>query len=233
MDHPLVDAADGDATLADAGGLPLAEEAAGAAGGDALDDVFGSPMELLDEQHVSHPSDVGRLRTEHTTAGYREGITLAKESSIQAGFDEGFGLGATLGSRAGLLLGVLEGISDALSRHGDEGAAAAAPAAEKRLVEAREELCPSRIFSPDYWEPDGNWAYPVLVVEGEDILFPHVADAHPLIRKWSTVVDEQVELWNISMGLLEDEVGPRVALTSNEEPLASSPLPATKQALDW
>ncbi|KAG5999876.1 hypothetical protein E4U21_006167, partial [Claviceps maximensis] len=74
-----------------------------------LDDVFGSAPASPDQTDVrdhSHPSDIPRLQTEHATAGYREGITAAKESSIQPGFDEGFSLGAALGSHAGRLLGL-------------------------------------------------------------------------------------------------------------------------------
>src|SRR6187431_1331366 len=88
---------------------------------DLLDDVWGDELASEDHERVltpygahAHPSDMHRLQREHSTAGYREGITVAKAQSIQEGFDEGFGLGATVGARAGQLLGLLEGVANAL-----------------------------------------------------------------------------------------------------------------------
>lgn len=216
---------------ADGGGADL-REVEPATTLDPFDDVFGSapasPIEHQDAQNAAHPSDMRRLQTEHTTAGYREGISAAKDSSIQSGFDEGFSLGATIGLRAGQLLGTLEGIFDAVKGQTSE----AALAAEKLLTEAREELSTSGIFSPEYWAPDGNWTFEVKAAEGEDVLFPDVANAHPLIRKWSDIVDEHVSLWKINQSILDDEAGPRLDAVANE-PLVSSPPPAAKKPLDW
>ncbi|KAK2599974.1 Essential protein Yae1, N terminal [Conoideocrella luteorostrata] len=198
---------------------------------DQFDDVFGSAPASPTEQEAQngpHPSDMRRLETEHTTAGYREGITMAKESSIQAGFDEGFSLGATIGSRAGQLLGVTEGIADALKGQTGE----AIQASVKLLDEAREELSTANIFSAEYWASDGNWNYDVIAKEGDQILFTDVANAHPLIRKWSNIVDEQVRLWHIQLSLLDDESGPRVD-TAVVEPLNAPATAGTKQTLDW
>ncbi|KAL2271328.1 hypothetical protein VTJ83DRAFT_699 [Remersonia thermophila] len=60
------------------------------------------------------PSDLPRLAQAHRTAGYRDGIALAKSRFAQPGFDEGYPLGAALGARAGELLGVLEGLAAAV-----------------------------------------------------------------------------------------------------------------------
>ncbi|KAL2125024.1 hypothetical protein VTJ04DRAFT_1389 [Mycothermus thermophilus] len=90
-----------------------------------LDDVWGSPDDHHHHHHqesyYSHerrreqePSDLPRLRQEHHTAGYRDGIALAKSRAAQPGFDEGYPLGAELGARAGELLGVLEGLAAAV-----------------------------------------------------------------------------------------------------------------------
>lgn len=195
---------------------------------DALDDVFGSPPELQEQQGDAHPSDMRRLQTEHETAGYREGITAAKESHMQEGFDEGFSLGATLGLRAGQLLGTLEAIADAVKGQAD-GAAAAA---QRLLDEARQDLSTGRVFDPEYWAPDGNWTYEVEPAGGDEILFRHVADAHPLMRKWSGVVGEQVELWKIDQAILDEETGPRLNATVEEAPLSPAPSAASKP-LDW
>ncbi|EAQ93113.1 hypothetical protein CHGG_01348 [Chaetomium globosum CBS 148.51] len=103
-----------------------------------LDDIWATPTYL--PQHPPHPhhhhhqqdpqapfhhhqqnypseptvSDIPRLSAAHSTAGYRDGITLAKARTAQGGFDEGYGLGATVGARAGQLLGVLEGLAAAV-----------------------------------------------------------------------------------------------------------------------
>ncbi|RSL66079.1 hypothetical protein CEP54_003937 [Fusarium duplospermum] len=196
------------------------------ASNDALDDVFGSgPSSPTAEHHhdesVSHPSDINRLQTEHTTAGYREGITVSKEKSLQEGFDEGFSLGATVGLKAGQLLGVLEGIADA----------ARTPETTTLLNQAREDLSVKGIFKADYWAEDGNWKYEVKA-EGDDVVFADVADAHPLIKKWTAVLDEQVALWRIDRGVLDDETGERLEGVL-DEPLVSAGAPATKKPLDW
>ncbi|RFU73676.1 abc1 domain-containing [Trichoderma arundinaceum] len=191
-----------------------------------------------------HPSDMRRLETEHTTAGYREGISAAKERTVQAGFDEGFSLGATIGLAAGQLLGTLEGIEDALkSRLGDRAGSEdeEATAASRLLTEAREELSVPKIFSSDYWAPDGNWSYDVKpeASGGDEVLFPDVAAAHPLIRKWTAIVDEQVKLWKIDRSVLDGEDGDaRMGLEAVDDAATGTstiPLapPASRQPLDW
>lgn len=194
----------------------------------SLDDVFGSASP--ERQDASHPSDMRRLQSEHTTAGYREAIAAAKASTIQAGFDEGFSLGANIGLRAGRLLGLLEGISEAVrGRAGDEDAAAV----DKLLDQAREELSAGRLFDPAYWAPDGTWTFDVEPASHVEILFPDVADAHPLICKWSSVVDEQIKLWRIDEAILEAEVGPRLDPLADEAPVLAAPLTVAKKPLDW
>ncbi|KAH6888145.1 hypothetical protein B0T10DRAFT_69326 [Thelonectria olida] len=205
------------------------------AANDALDDVFGSDSTSpIFEHHdafpgTSHPSDMRRLQAEHSTAGYREGVTVAKESSLQAGFDEGFSLGASIGLKAGQLLGVIEGIADAV-----RGLEDADSLRVKGLVrEAREDLSIATIFKPDYWAEDGNWKYEVPAPGAEDeVVFSDVAKAHPLIRKWTAIVDEQIVLWKIDRAILDDETGERVHSVM-DEPILSSALPTTRKPLDW
>ncbi|KAJ4259770.1 Essential protein Yae1, N terminal [Fusarium torreyae] len=206
---------------------------------DALDDVFGSGPSSPTAEHghrdendasgAAHPSDIRRLQTEHTTAGYREGITVSKESSLQAGFDEGFSLGASIGLRAGQLLGLLEGIAEAVRGRDDANSSKVL----KLTTKAREELSTENIFKPDYWAEDGNWKYEVKPAAGtEEVLFADVADAHPLVKKWSSVVEEQVELWKIDRNVLDDETGLRLEAVV-DEPLGSGAAPTAKKPLDW
>ncbi|KAL6856674.1 hypothetical protein J3F83DRAFT_718218 [Trichoderma novae-zelandiae] len=232
----------------------------------SLDDVFGPESEaglgtgedggavvssLDGPEHPLHPSDMRRLETEHTTAGYREGISAAKERTIQAGFDEGFSLGAAIGLAAGQLLGILEGIEDALKSTSQDrlgGESEEAETASKLLAEAREELSVRNIFSPDYWAPDGNWSYDVKpeANEGDEVLFADVAKAHPLIRKWTDIVDERVKLWKIDRSVLEGEDGEdgdgRVGAAAADDATTGTtgttgtitlPPPTSSQRLEW
>lgn len=182
-------------------------------GNDILDDVFGGGD---DDEHFDahadhaqgtthHPSDVPRLQQEHTTAGYRDGITAAKATSIQAGFDEGFGLGATLGLRVGRLLGLLEGIAAAACPQQDEAASV------RRLGDARAELGVKSVLGAAFWHADGTWKYEVGGEdssssagdqEQEQLLFAHVVDAHPLVAKWTAIVRDEMQ----RLGLDEHDV---------------------------
>ncbi|ATY61218.1 ABC1 domain containing [Cordyceps militaris] len=209
-----------------------------AAPSDPLDDVFGAddagdddaPNVVSRAPESTHPTDMSRLQAEHSTSGYREGVSVAKEASIQPGFDEGFSLGATIGQRAGHLIGLVEGISNALEPLGSEESADAA----RLLSQAREELSTRHIFSADYWAPDGNWTYPVNNPRdtGGEVLFSDVAEAHPLISKWTAIVDEQVQRWHIQLDILRDEAGPRVEVISDEQ-ARSGLVQKTNKALDW
>ncbi|KAL2758551.1 hypothetical protein ACRALDRAFT_2057928 [Sodiomyces alcalophilus JCM 7366] len=139
--------------------------------GDIFDDVWGSepssPTTSLHRDHdaataaasrenAHHLSDIRRLQTEHTTSGYREGITAGKAESLQAGFDEGFSLGAAFGSKAGQLLGLLEGIAQALVRHPD---AAVSREAMETAKEARADLSTERLFTAEFFNTDGTWKF--------------------------------------------------------------------------
>ncbi|UNI24321.1 Essential protein Yae1, N terminal [Purpureocillium takamizusanense] len=234
MHFQPVEASDEDAYLPHGGGGGLEAAAASRAAHDELlDDVFGSESPSPSTRHqdlwgAAHPSDMHRLETEHATAGYREGITASKESSMQAGFDEGFSLGAAIGLQVGQLLGTLEAVSDALK--GETGDAATM--AGSRLETAREELATGRIFSTDYWAPDGNWTYKVEGGEGDDVLFSDVAKAHPLLRKWNDIVDEQIKQWKIDPTILHEENAVRLTSTEDGPLISSTPLSSNKP-LDW
>ncbi|RCI09752.1 hypothetical protein L249_3939 [Ophiocordyceps polyrhachis-furcata BCC 54312] len=172
-----------------------------------LDDVFG-------EAPAAHPSDIRRLQTEHTTAGYREALAVAKQSTIQAGFDEGFSLGAALGVRAGRILGLLEAIHEAVRADGE---------AEQLLAAARKELSTSVIFSSSYFSPDGEHRFHV-----EDGL--NVADAHPLVEKWKRLVDQQLARWTIDQAVVGHETG---RLSVEAFVSSSAPPSGAMPSLDW
>lgn len=177
---------------------------------DPLDDVFGSApaSPILDSDYVAHstghdrsstldPSDIPRLRSTHVTSGYREGIAVGKEKHMQEGFDEGYTLGAELGLKAGWCLGALEGIWHALpaqadSTHTEPGGA---PSASRDgvcelLAEAEEELEMQHLFGRQYFGEDGIWLYdvPGQDQESEETTFGKVADAHPVLLKWTAKV---------------------------------------------
>lgn len=228
--------------------------------GETFDDVWGSepssPTALpagddgapRTAAHAhSHPSDMARLQAEHSTAGYREGVTEAKNQSIQAGFDEGFGLGAAIGARAGQILGMLEGISSALAGHRDGEAAkdvdeddddaAVREDAARNLSNARKELDIGRVFGPEYWNPDGTWKYDVGAGDDDgDVLFAHVADAHPLIAKWTAVTEAQVARWAIDRSVfadVADEERQQLQQQQQQDKLGSATAPQVRKPLDW
>ena len=92
-------------------------------GSNCLDDIFGSSPDRHTSIHPANhiestPSDVPSLRRQHVTAGYRDGIAMAKSQCIQAGFDGGYPVGAQLGLRVGTILGILEGVTSTSSSKG-------------------------------------------------------------------------------------------------------------------
>lgn len=185
-----------------------------------MDDVFGADEDgpLAHDQtqtqtqtdtqthahaHEDHPSDVRRLQQEHATAGYRDGITAAKAASIQAGFDEGFGLGATMGLAVGRLLGLLEGIVAAAAAVAADDPDKAALSAV--LADARAELAVQSVLGEAYWHADGTWKYDVAAEQPpagdgpatDDLLFAHIAEAHPLVQKWTARVAAEMRRWGL------------------------------------
>ncbi len=81
---------------------------------DSDDDFFGSSspgtFTNLSHAHPNLQSDIPQLRRTHVTNGYREGLSAAKETSLQTGFDVGFPIGAAAGMKAGWIIGVLQGL---------------------------------------------------------------------------------------------------------------------------
>ncbi|KAI1097751.1 hypothetical protein F4804DRAFT_326628 [Jackrogersella minutella] len=153
------------------------------------------PSELTGYQNQSRTEnsislDTRRLQTQHTTEGYRDGITAGKVQSIQPGFDQGFSLGANIGLKAGWILGLLEGVNRALKETADHNSAKV----DQLLSDAVKELNIDSIFAEEYWASDGSWKY---IVKGSktdgQILFEDVADEHPIITKWKLLVHQETK----------------------------------------
>lgn len=190
-------------TLASVGGPDLDTEPHPPEYTDPLDDVFSdsrpaspSPTGLATLQS-QEPSDIPRLRTTHTTAGYREGIAASKTQSLQPGFDEGYSLGAVLGLRVGYIIGVLEALHVALS-------ATEKQRIGKILKEARDELSVEKVFARGVWGEDGVWAYEVAGKE-EEVTFEEVADAHPVLKSWTIRIKEEMDRFGIDEGRFKGE----------------------------
>ncbi|KAH7317860.1 essential protein-like protein Yae1 [Rhexocercosporidium sp. MPI-PUGE-AT-0058] len=188
----------------------MADEPSPSYANDDFDDVFGSAPSSpshLPRQHPTgnlEPSDIPRLREKHETEGYRDGVTKGKGESVQAGFDEGYGLGAVLGLKIGKILGILEGVLAGL--RGEEGER---ERVERLVGEATEDLSTKSVFAKEFWGEDGVWRFEVEgEKEGEgkgEVLFPDVAAAHPLVRKWEGFVEEEVRRWGFDLGILDGE----------------------------
>lgn len=162
-----------------------------------IEDIFGPDLDSQeygsdasitrdnDTSSLDMSLDTRRLQAQHNTVGYREGITAGKAGSIQTGFDQGFALGANIGIRAGQILGLLEGISAALA---ESNPSIESARLDSLLAQAAAELNPERIFTPDFWAADGTWKYPVMAShEDSEVIYPDVADQHPLISKWAEI----------------------------------------------
>jgi hypothetical protein len=189
---------------------------------DILDDVFGSapgsPAFYDDEVDREGAggneeySDIPRLRVKHETEGYRDGVTQGKAETVQAGFDEGYRLGAVLGLRVGRIVGLLDGLVNAISTalKGDESSEVLMVVSEslRGLAEdARRELRTESVFGREWWSEDGNWKFevPGEGQEGFEMVFPDVASAHPLIRKWEAVIDTEVRKWRLDLSIMDTE----------------------------
>jgi hypothetical protein len=197
-------------TTADPGDEMNASEEPERAASNPLDDVFGDDS---DDDHRLHAqgritndnvqtrspdvSDVPRLQGIHTTNGYRDGIAVSKEKFLQEGFDEGYSLGAEVGAAAGRLIGVLEGLAVAV--RSDE-----ASEVLSKLESARKELSAKSLYASDFFGEDGIWKFSVGKGGDDeaDLTFRVVAAAHPLVVKWTGIVDELVENHGLQLTIL-------------------------------
>jgi hypothetical protein len=183
-------------------------------------DLTGS---LSPRPPTQEPSEIPRLRAQHNTSGYRDGIASSKSLHTQEGFDEGYSLGAVVGRKVGYILGVLGGIAVALRNKDEEHSM------ERLEKEAREELTVEEILGKRWWnwEAAGDedvWRFEVgdtstsaVTAEiHEEISWQQIVDAHPLIKKWSRCAEELVEEWTIDLHRFarEDVQSPQPATAS-------------------
>ncbi|KAI1079623.1 hypothetical protein F5B20DRAFT_158520 [Whalleya microplaca] len=202
---------------------------------DPLADIFASEPSELDSHHDQSQDgdsaislDARRLRAQHSTEGYREGITAGKAECIQAGFDEGYGLGANVGLKAGQVLGLLEGIATALRETQLDDSAHA----DQLLSEGRKELSIKCIFGEEYWAPNGNWKYTVKGSKNETgIFFEDVANEHPIIMKWTRIVDDEVRRWSLSQH--RPILGNDPLQQHEAEDTSAKVQDPSRQAIDW
>ncbi|KAI9808625.1 MAG: hypothetical protein M1825_003775 [Sarcosagium campestre] len=159
------------------------------------------------ESKWQHPSDIPRLRTQHQTAGYREGVAKAKAASVQSGFDAGYVSGAELGVIVGGLLGVLEGITTAVvaatpngDRDGDSSGL------RNLLSRARSELASWQdLYEREFREQKGEGVYDMVV------------------EKWIGIVRHEATRWGLGLDDYFDDLEKRAvrhkALTHRNYPI--------------
>jgi len=169
---------------------------------DSLDDIFLTS----DSLRLYEPSSTSHIARQHTTDGYREGISASKHLHIQSGFDEGYILGAVLGLHVGRLIGCMDGLPKVN---------------EKLKKSARAELALEKVFGKEYFGEDGIWRWDVggdddssqlrqrddnttaaavrkdlteeELKDKEEETFDHVVQRHPLIVKWTKIVLEEAK----------------------------------------
>lgn len=118
---------------------------------------------------------------------------------MQEGFDEGYMLGAELGMRGGWIIGILE----AIVRGGKD-----VNKVKVLLREARKELSVKGLYAPEHFGQDGLWKYRVgEELEGQEegeLDFRKVAAAHPIIKRWTGIVETLAEEAGLDLGRLKD-----------------------------
>lgn len=180
---------------------------------DNLDDVFGSAPSSPNTTAApqNEPSEISRLQSEHSTAGYRDGLTAGKALHIQTGFDEGYALSTVIGLRVGVILGVLEGLYTFALKKSKSANSAEDTEEVDRLKSlfksAKTELSTEAVFAREFWDEDGIWKFAVANADDEEgeVLFEHVADAHPLLKKWKAIMEKQVEDCGLRIGPLDEQ----------------------------
>ncbi|RPA71439.1 hypothetical protein BJ508DRAFT_92026 [Ascobolus immersus RN42] len=162
------------------------------------DDVWG-------DDDGTEPSEVQGLKRQHTTEGYRDGVTVGKEESVQKGFDEGYNIGALFGLRVGWLGGVVDGLVKCAELSEDKDVLLD----KVQLVKKKflEETALEKLFSKDYFDDKAVWAYEVETTnshsgdEEEAYTFDEVVASHPIIKKWTGTVTSLANEFSLELEL--------------------------------
>lgn len=121
---------------------------------------------------------------------------------MQEGFDEGYSLGANLGVRVGYILGILQGFVAAWKGHNDESF----QKSQQAQATAQKELAIHELLGQQWVTEDGIWNWEVHGVE-EDPTFREVAEQHPVVQKWTSVVEDMALKWGVDLKAVEKAQG--------------------------
>lgn len=105
--------------------------------------IWGSDDETI--------SQTVKIKRDHHTAGYVDGVTAYKDEALQNGFDDGFPMGAMIGLQVGKIVGTLQGLG-----------------LKELEGQALEELSIEKLFCPTYFDKEANptWQGIHPLVEG-------------------------------------------------------------------
>lgn len=176
-----------------------------------LDDIYGSapsspsffsqdPLASNNSHFQTHEilSDLPSRQRALDTDAYREGLANSKGQFVQEGFDEGYSLGANLGLRVGYINGVLHGFIAALSKREEQSSREV----KDMYAAAQRELAIEELLGQTWVDEEGIWKWEVKGVE-EDPTFREVAEQHPVIKKWTSIVEELARRWGVDLRAIE------------------------------
>ncbi|KAF2823257.1 hypothetical protein CC86DRAFT_65204 [Ophiobolus disseminans] len=179
---------------------------------DPLDDIYGSApasptfhdasLSNLDTQRERpHEilSDLPSRRRALDTDAYREGLANSKGQYVQEGFDEGYSLGANLGMRIGYIFGVLQGLVAAWK---GQNADLYYETKEAYTI-AQKELAIQELLGQQWVNEEGIWKWEVHGEE-DDPTFREVAEQHPIVHKWTVVVEDMAGKWGVDTKAVEN-----------------------------
>lgn len=129
----------------------------------AEDEFYGEKPDIAEN------SEISALRRIHAKQGYLEGLSSAKEESLQEGFDKGYPSGAQIGIAVGKILGKLQFISTISDLDPQVKSQA-----RRLLTEAKNELMIQKVLNRKHFD-DG-------------LSLPD--DNHLLVQRWEQTVNE-------------------------------------------
>lgn len=178
---------------------------------DPLDDIYGSApaspaLSGAGPLSLDHPrgrayeilSDLPSRQRALDTEAYREGLANSKGQYVQEGFDEGYSLGANLGMRVGYILGVMKGFVAAWKNNNHD----LYQDTQKKFEAAQAELAIQELLGQQWVDEDGIWNWDVQGVE-EEPTFREVAEQHPIVHKWTTIIEDLARRWSVDLRAVE------------------------------